>query len=158
MPYLEKNLAPGETLMHLGRLHWALFVAPVAVMVVVPVALAFFAAQVHGPVVYAPIALLVIVLFWLLARYLTYISTEFGVTSQRIVMKRGVIGIATREILLSRVEAIQVRQSIWGRILNFGDVIVTGTGGTNEQFAMIAAPQAFRAQVQGQLTGESHRG
>ena len=151
MTYLERNLAPGETLSHLARLHWALFVAPVALMVVAAVGLVPLATSVHGPVVYAPIVLILVALVWLASRYITYAMTEFGVTSQRVVMKRGLIGIQTKEIMLSRIEAIQVVQSVPGRVFNFGDVIVTGTGGSNERLVMIASPQEFHAQVQGQL-------
>jgi uncharacterized membrane protein YdbT with pleckstrin-like domain len=158
MTYLEKNLAPGETLAYLARLHWALFVMPVVVMVLAPVALVLVVTKVHGPAVYAPIALLVIALIWLLSRYVTYVTTEFGVTNQRVVLKKGLVGIETKEIMLSRIEAIQVLQTIPGRIFNFGDVIVTGTGGTNERLAMIAAPQQFRAQVQEQLASMARSG
>jgi uncharacterized membrane protein YdbT with pleckstrin-like domain len=151
MTYLHKNLAPGETLAYLARLHWAMFVAPLVLMVLAPVALIIFAARMHGPAVYLPVALLAVALIWLVSRYVTYATTEFGVTNQRIVLKRGMIGIETKEIMLSRVEAIQVLQTVPGRVFNFGDVIVTGTGGTKERLTMIASPQAFRAQVQGQL-------
>jgi uncharacterized membrane protein YdbT with pleckstrin-like domain len=153
MTYLERNLAPGETLAYLARLHWALFVMPVVAMMLAPVALILFAAKVHGPAVYVPVAVVVIALIWLLSRYVTYVSTEFGVTNHRVAMKRGLVGIQTKEIMLSRIEAIQVLQTISGRIFNFGDVIITGTGGSNERLAMIASPQQFRAQVQEQLAG-----
>ncbi len=158
MTYLERNLAPGETLSYLARLHWALFAAPVALMVVAAVGFVPLATTVHGPVLYAPVVLIVVGLLWLAIRYVTYAATEFGVTSQRVVMKKGLIGIQTKEIILSRIEAIQVVQSIPGRIFNFGDVIVTGTGGSNERLTMIASPQEFRAQVQGQLADQSRSG
>lgn len=156
MSYLEKNLAPGEELAYLGRLHWALFIGPIALLIVSALGLVPLVAHVHGPAVYAPIILIFVGLIWLLGRYLTYISTEFGVTSQRIVLKRGLIGIETKEIMLSRIEAIQVLQTIAGRVFNFGDVVVTGTGGSAERLATIAAPQRFRAYVQDQLAARGN--
>jgi uncharacterized membrane protein YdbT with pleckstrin-like domain len=157
MSYLERNLAPNETLAYLGRLHWGTFISPIFAMLVAAAALVVFALEVHNAAVYVPVAGLLAALIWGFARYLAYITTEFGVTSQRVVMKKGLIGIATREIMLSRIEAIQVLQSIGGRIFGYGDVIVTGTGGTNEVFAMISRPADFRAQVQSQLAGPHGR-
>ena len=157
MSYLERNLAPNETLAYLGRLHWGTFISPILAMLVAAAALVIFALEVHNAAVYLPVVGLLAALIWGFARYLTYITTEFGVTSQRVVMKKGLIGITTREIMLSRIEAIQVLQSIGGRIFGYGDVIVTGTGGTNEVFAMISRPADFRAQVQNQLAGPHGR-
>jgi uncharacterized membrane protein YdbT with pleckstrin-like domain len=55
----------------------------------------------------------------------------------------------TVELLLTKVEAIGVDQGILGRILKFGTIAVTGTGGTNERFPGICDPLEFRKQVQG---------
>lgn len=157
MSYLERNLAPNETLAYLGRLHWGTFISPLLAMLVAVAALGVFTFEIHNAAVYLPVVGLLAALMWGFARYLAYITTEFGVTSQRVVMKKGLIGIATREIMLSRIEAIQVLQSIGGRIFGYGDVIVTGTGGTNEVFAMISRPADFRAQVQSQLAAPQGR-
>src|SRR6185503_12588719 len=75
-------------------------------------------------------------------------TSEFAVTSMRIVMKVGLLAIHTDEILLQRVETIGVDQSLWGRILGYGTVTVTGTGGAREPFAYVRDPIAFRRAVQ----------
>jgi uncharacterized membrane protein YdbT with pleckstrin-like domain len=152
MGYIEKTLAPGEELAYTTRLHWAMFVGPVLLMLVATGLLVAAAVYLSSPVVYAPVVLMVIAALWFLGRTVTFYSTEFGVTSQRLVTKRGLIGIATSEVMLNRIEAVQVAQTIGGRIFNYGDVIVTGTGGTNERFPMIIHPNEFRAKVQEQLT------
>ena len=55
------------------------------------------------------------------------------------------------EVLLSKVEGIQVDQGIFGRILGYGSIIVTGTGGIQNPFKKIKAPLEFRKRVQEQL-------
>ena len=69
---------------------------------------------------------------------------EFVVTNRRIVIKKGLIAYYTLEMNLSRIETVQVKQSIIGRILGFGSITVIGTGGTRETFHLIAHPLQFR--------------
>ena len=84
-------------------------------------------------------------------------STELAVTNRRVTVKSGVVLRHTMEILLSKVESIEVDQTIAGRILGFGSVVVRGTGGTPEPLAMIADPLEFRRQVQSQIDGAASR-
>ena len=55
------------------------------------------------------------------------------------------------EMLLNKIEGIQVNQSIFGRLLGFGSITVTGTGGTKDPFHNIAAPFEFRKKAQEQI-------
>ena len=47
-----------------------------------------------------------------------------------------------------KVESVNVEQSILGRMLGYGSIIVIGTGGTTEVFGKIADPMEFRRQFQ----------
>jgi len=49
------------------------------------------------------------------------------------------------------VEGIQVKQSILGRVLDYGSIIVSGTGGMNDPFHKITNPMKFRRKVQEQI-------
>lgn len=77
-----------------------------------------------------------------------YTSSEFAVTDRRVIIKVGWIKRRTMETMLGKVEALGVEQGLLGRLLNFGTITVTGTGGTQETFDRIAAPLEFRKQVQ----------
>jgi uncharacterized membrane protein YdbT with pleckstrin-like domain len=57
-------------------------------------------------------------------------TTEYAVTNKRIIKKTGLISRKTKEIYLSHVESISIDQGILGRILNFGTIVIIGTGGT----------------------------
>jgi len=63
-------------------------------------------------------------------------------------MKTGVFSARSVELLLSKVEAIAVHQSLVGRLFNYGDIVVTGSGGTEESFTGIQAPLELRRAVQ----------
>jgi uncharacterized membrane protein YdbT with pleckstrin-like domain len=50
-------------------------------------------------------------------------------------------------MLLAKIESVAVNQGILGRLLNFGAVTVTGTGGTKESFRAIGGPFVVRKKI-----------
>ena len=82
------------------------------------------------------------------AAFIRQASSEFAVTSHRVIIKTGLVGRNTIEIQLSKVESIEVQQDLLGRLLNYGTILVAGTGGTHEPFTMIDDPLEFRRAVQ----------
>jgi len=84
-----------------------------------------------------------------------YTTSEFGVTDKRVIIKIGLIRRRTLELLLRHVEAILVDQSVMGRMLNYGSVTLTGTGGVRETFDNISNPLEFRRRVQGEAAKDS---
>ena len=75
-------------------------------------------------------------------------TSEFGVTSRRVIIKVGLFQRRTLELLIRQVEAISVDQSITGRMFNFGTITLTGTGGVRETFHNISNPLEFRRSIQ----------
>jgi uncharacterized membrane protein YdbT with pleckstrin-like domain len=59
------------------------------------------------------------------------------------------------ELLLSKIEGITVTQSLSGRVFGYGEIVVTGSGGTQEPFDSIQAPLDFRQAVQAATTSGS---
>jgi len=98
----------------------------------------------------APIGRLFIVLAALngLSSFITYSTSEFGVTNKRILGKVGFIRRHSLEILLTKVESIAVNQGILGRIFGYGTIVVTGSGGTKELFPKISKPLELRKRAQ----------
>lgn len=72
---------------------------------------------------------------------------EFAITNKRIIKKVGLIRRITKEILLSKVESISIDQNILGRILGFGTIVVTGTGGSHTYMKSIVDPVKIRNQI-----------
>lgn len=50
-------------------------------------------------------------------------------------------------MLNDKVESIRVNQSILGRILNYGNIVVVGAGGSSSPIRFIAEPLEFRQQL-----------
>ncbi|NHK29299.1 PH domain-containing protein [Parvularcula flava] len=70
--------------------------------------------------------------------------TEVGVTSQRVLIKRGLFNKRTMELGLASVEQVEVRQSLIGQIFNFGTLEMHGSGEGEITTPPIARPVAFR--------------
>ena len=70
-------------------------------------------------------------------------TTEIGVTSDRVIVKRCFLARHTDEIQLSAIEEINVDQGLFGRILGFGRVTLQGTGDDDVDIPAIASPAAL---------------
>jgi uncharacterized membrane protein YdbT with pleckstrin-like domain len=92
-----------------------------------------------------PLAIAAVIL---IATYIKRQSSDFAVTNKRVMMKVGVFSTRSIELVLNKVEAIRVNQSLMGRIFGYGDIVVTGSGGTQEAFSHIQGPLGFRRAVQ----------
>ena len=141
MGYIEANLLPGETVVQRARLHWIVFLKAAAVLIL-GLGLLYFDPKLIGLIVMA-VGLVMAVPPWI-----SRVSSEFGVTSKRVIIKVGVIQRRTLELLIRQVEAISVDQSLTGRMLNFGTITLTGTGGVRETFHNISNPLEFRRSIQ----------
>jgi uncharacterized membrane protein YdbT with pleckstrin-like domain len=145
MGYVTENLLMGEKVVYQTHLHWIIFWYPI-ILILLGLYLA-----IEGLI--TPTTLMVWLLTGLLAvvfQAIHYNTAEFGVTDRRVRMKIGVLRRRSLEINLAKVESVGVDQSIFGRILGYGLVVVNGTGGTREAFGHIADPIGFRHQVQEQ--------
>ncbi len=156
MSYIEKSLLDGETIVYQTRRHKIIFAYPVIWFVLSAVLFAVKTLQVFKSeadmvfLVFSGIFLAAAVIHALII-WIHYRCSEFGVTNQRVIVKEGFIKRNTIEVFLKRVESVKVNQSIWGRLLNFGTITVSGTGGVSDPFSMIRAPLEFKRQVQQQL-------
>jgi uncharacterized membrane protein YdbT with pleckstrin-like domain len=146
MSYIDGNLLAGEHVVYRTRLHWLLFMGPVLFTVVVLLPIAWFLANGSwSRFTWIPLALALLVL---LATFIKRQSSDFAVTNKRVMMKVGVFSTRSVELLLNKIEAIAVNQGFIGRIFGYGNIVITGSGGTTESFSHIQGPLAFRRAVQ----------
>ena|SRR5438132_6102586 len=146
MSYIDGNLLEGERVVYRTRLHWLLFMGPVLFIVVVLLPIGWFLSTgTWATYAWIPLA---VGAFILVATFIKRQSSDFVVTNRRVMMKVGVFHTRSIELLLGKVEAIAVEQSLLGRIFGYGDIVITGSGGTKEAFSKIQAPLEFRRAVQ----------
>ena len=150
MGYVERHLLPGEHVVYKTRLHWILFLRP-ALLVLLGTALGIALYRsvpepwwlwLVGP------AIVLVGLGFGLIHWVELMTSEFAVTSTRVIFKVGLVARYTTELLLAKVESIGVEQRLAGRLVNYGDITVIGTGGTHEVFRRVRDPVGFRNHVQ----------
>jgi len=116
--YVHRHLIANERVVHETDLHWIVYISVSALFSL------------------------------MLAPFIARATSEFAVTNKRIVIKLGLISRRTIEMNLSKVESVIVDQSILGRLLGYGTIIVVGSGGTKEPFHCITDPMTFRRKFQ----------
>jgi uncharacterized membrane protein YdbT with pleckstrin-like domain len=146
MGYVELSLLPDETIVYKARLHWTIFWKSSALIILGGV---FLLIQPIGGMIAVAIGIMA-----LIPPTMAYTTSEFGVTNKRVIIKIGLVRRRTLELLLRHVEAILVEQSVAGRILNYGSITLTGTGGVRENFGNISNPLEFRRRIQDQAAKE----
>ncbi len=162
MGYIEKNLLPGEALVYRTGCHCVVMFWPLVGGIVLGfIGFAFFVSgwlatrhggSYQGAMVVGGIGLVVAVIL-IGDGIVRRVATEIGVSNRRVLIKKGLFSERSIEVLLPKVESIGVTQSMLGRMLGYGSVIVRGTGGTFETFDKIRRPSEFRRQVQAQVGG-----
>lgn len=151
MKYVERVLQPGEIVIYATSLHWLVYLKAILLLVV---ALLCLIASGWFPEPGVAIALQIVAalfaLFGLvsgLSAFIQRTTTELAVTDRRVIFKTGIIKRHTMEMNRSKVETVGVDQSILGRLLGYGTVIVRGTGGSFEPIPYIGEPLTFRSHI-----------
>jgi uncharacterized membrane protein YdbT with pleckstrin-like domain len=158
MSYLDDHLLDGERIVYRARLHWTIFTVPI-VVVLLGIALSIVLWMYEPAYWYLGLILAAVGLLLAIGPLINYTSSDFAVTNKRVLSKTGFIERESDETLLSKVEAVSVDQGVLGRVLGFGTVKITGSGGTEDSFPRIAQPLEFRRQIQNQVVAfEERRG
>ena len=150
MKYLQRVLQPGETVIHESRLHPLIFL-PALLLLAIAVALFVASMQFTGDVKIGLEAAAAIFGAFTLASWaraaIRRATTELAVTDRRVIYKAGLLARHTLEMNRSKVESVDVDQSILGRIFSFGTIVVRGTGGSLEPIRLISDPLTFRSHI-----------
>jgi hypothetical protein len=155
-PYSRSTLAPNETPFYKTSLHWIIFLrfGIIALLVFLFLGMPFaIAVQAFTGSELGWFALPLPVLF-LVPPTLAFASSELVITDRRVLIKTGIVRRQTLEMFISKIESIAVDQGFFGRMLDYGSVVVRGTGGFEQAFEAIASPLEFRRWVQRLQSGD----
>jgi uncharacterized membrane protein YdbT with pleckstrin-like domain len=140
-----------KNIVYFTRLHWIIFFWP-CLALLGALALTIYVPQLrevgYGVTVFA--------LAWVLMTWVTYYFSSLTIKTNQVILRTGIIVRQTIDIPLSKIEAIDIRQSILGSILRYGMVSITGTGGTRRVINYLNNPLACRRFIE-QLMTESHQ-
>jgi len=141
---MEKYLAPDEKVSYSTFMHWKVYFIPF-VFFGGWLALNYFEAERLGRVDQViEIALISFAVLLFIRAFYTKNTIEFFVTDRRILIKQGLISLSTKGMRLSQIESIDVYQGVLGRVFNYGNVTIHGTGTSQMLLNEIQKPFKFR--------------
>ena len=95
---------------------------------------------------------------WLVSRYMKWISTNFVITSNRIIFRQGIISKAGIEIPLDRVMNVNFHQGILERMLGAGDLLIESGGEDGQsRFTDIRHPERVQNLVHSEMEAHAKR-
>ncbi|MEM9360847.1 MAG: PH domain-containing protein [Pseudomonadota bacterium] len=156
MSYIDSNLMSGEQVIYRAKIHWAIFL-PSFVYLLIGIWIVSIGENMlsrPGQPGIAP----ALVFFGQIMKFLIFplnfikaliakLTTELGLTSKRVIVKIGLIRRETAELNHSKVESFRVDQTVLGRLLGYGTIVVQGTGGGRTPIRGIDSPLVFRRQA-----------
>jgi hypothetical protein len=156
--YLQNSLLPDEKAVHTARPHWIVLVY--SVIGSVPFGLLGFAyllasrsaisrrdGSAHSYAVMAGFCLAVAAAC-LAFGFVRRSSTALTITNRRVVAQKGFWTRKTFEVPLSWLATVTIEESLLGRILGYGTILLRGTGGAVERFPSMGAAVRFRKLLQ----------
>ncbi len=162
MPYPKKLLNDHETVALDLHPHWWFFAKA---------ALALIGSIIFGILVivildgdaqtylgWVAIALIVASAIWLVARYAMWSTTNFVITSDRVIFRSGVVAKNGMEIPLERVNTVMSNQSVFERFLGAGDLLIESAGELGQQrFTDIKNPSRVQNLIHSQREANNTR-
>lgn len=149
MSYVAQILKPGELIRHVSSVHWIAY-WPGATLALLAL-IAYWLSDTRlltGLWHYASYALALVAMVLLAQEWLKWWVTEIAVTNRRVIYKTGLVWRQTNEMSVDKVESVQIKQTMLGRLLDFGTVTILGTGeGSFETLQTIAGPLKLRNSI-----------
>jgi uncharacterized membrane protein YdbT with pleckstrin-like domain len=147
------NLLEGEELTYETGLHGWVLTWPILLIMLSIVFIIIAAAsgsKGFGSAVFWGLVFWVAVFLAITAR-LDYSTAHLYLTNKRIMLKAGWMRKVSMEVILNKVQGVDVSQSITGRMLNYGVVTIKGIGINNITMKNVREPFEFREQAQKQI-------
>lgn len=177
MLYVQQSLAPDEELIHIGRFHWfydvvavmnifwglffaiSLLIAAVTLQKYIPMHLMTSPAEagdnwieliqkLHPGLKLAALLVFIIGVMKFAQMLVIKATTEIAVTTTRLIYKRGLVARYVGEINIDRIEGVSVLQSVFGRLFNFGQLVIRGMGVGEIILPTISDPIKFRRAIE----------
>jgi uncharacterized membrane protein YdbT with pleckstrin-like domain len=137
-----------SNVIYFTRLHWVIFFGPLLGLGIA-IALYVYIVQLRQ----VSLILIVFALLWIVMTWFTYYFSSITIKKKQVILRTGIIVRQTVDIPLSKIETIDIRQSIFGSMLRYGALVITGTGGTRHLINFIHHPLTCRRYIE-QLMNE----
>lgn len=152
MPYPKKLLNDYEELAVDLHPHWWYFAEAVFAFVVSIVIGIIALGTDESWLKWLALALIVASAIWVLIRYLKWATTNFVITSDRVIFREGVVAKSGIEIPLERVNSVHFNQSVFERMIGAGDLLIeSGAEGGQQRFTDVHNPDKIQNLIHSQM-------
>lgn len=101
--------------------------------------------SVNGWITWFVLAVMVLTLVWFVWTFVKWRTTNFVVTTDRLIYRSGVVAKKGKEIPLERINDISFNQSVFERIIGGGDLLIE-SGGEQGQQRFVDISRPFKVQ------------
>lgn len=151
MSYVIGTLSKDEEIKEVAHLHWINYITVILclALAVICIALCFSFDAKNNQFLYIIFGIPTTVFtFSGLVFLLRIFTTEMVVTNKRVVCRTGVISVHTEELKIGRIESVEIKQSILGRIFGYGSLWFSGTGTSKVLFPNIIDPRGIKSRME----------
>lgn len=126
-----------------SRLHPIIFFKPLSLLLI-PLLMSYL-----GLVQYMAIVAFVLVSgIWFCMELIRYAFTWISIKPQHVILQCGFWVQQTIDLPLRKIESVDIRQTLMGTILNYGDILITGSGGSRQMLHCIRNPLTCRRYIE----------
>jgi uncharacterized membrane protein YdbT with pleckstrin-like domain len=164
MPYPKKLLNDYEEVAVDLHPHWWYYARPTAALVgaivlgIVTLVFTEGGSNARAVLGWTSVIALVASIAWLVVRYMKWATTNFVITSDRVIFRSGVLAKTGIEIPLERVNAVHFNQSVFERMIGAGDLLIeSGAEEGQQRFTDIRKPDRVQNQIHSQKEANDRR-
>jgi uncharacterized membrane protein YdbT with pleckstrin-like domain len=159
VPFSSKLLNEGEDVVLDLHPHWVYFIKS-GLLLLLTLALGIFmlAKGWEGATLGFSGVLVLIALGWAILTYLEWVTTNFVITTDRLIYRHGVLAKHGIEIPLDRVNTVFFSQGIIERMVGSGDLVIESAGEMGRQnFSNVRKPSAVQNEIYKQMEANENR-
>jgi len=142
MDYIKNKLAENEHIVYSTGLHWAILLGPSMLLIIAGLSI-----PAKGQ---SAVILLIIGLMWFAISTVSIRTSEIGITEKRLLLRVGFPLRRSYDILLEKIQMIDIYQPSLGKFLNFGKIIIQYSNGGANAFRMVRSPIEFKDMIEKQ--------
>ena len=158
MVYPKKLLNQDESVVLDLKPHWWFLVPRLALQIFVLIVAILVLAKVDVGAIQMLMGIGVLAaLVYFGIRYAQWVTTNFVVTTDRVIYRSGVLAKSGIEIPLERINTVVFNQGIFERMLGAGDLEIESAGDTPSHFSDIRKPDLVQAEIYRQMESNENR-
>ena len=132
-----------NNIVYLARLHWIIFFLPGCLF-----CLSVFLDYVFPMLHEVSILSLFFSLAWAGMAWVTYQYSSLTIKKNQVILRTGFWVRQTMDIPMSKIESIDIRRSLLGSLLQYGTLVITGTGGSRQTIDFLNQPLTCRRYIE----------